>query len=175
MHNSKPNNSKYNSGNYIPVNKDKVIRFNKDGGVYYRSGWERIIMKYLDAKPEIIKWGAECISIPYQMQHFENGMSVIKNHTYYSDFYYEIKSGDNIDCVVVEVKPKKEYNMAIALKEGKLSVPDAGGVKKLKNFEYDVKMAYKNLNKWETIIKFCNKKGYKFIIITEDHLKKFNV
>ena len=48
-------------------------------------------------------------------------------------------------------------------------------MKKLKNFEYDLKMAYKNKQKWETMINWCNKKGYEFIIITEQHLKKFNL
>jgi hypothetical protein len=36
-------------------------------------------------------------------------------------------------------------------------------------------MAYKNKNKWETMINWCNKKGYEFIIITEENLKRFNV
>ena len=76
--------------------------------------------------------------------------------------------------VVVEVKPYKEYKMVQDLNEGKLQVPEKG-LKKLKNFEYDLKMAHKNKNKWETMIKWCNKKGYEFIIITEHHLKKFNV
>jgi hypothetical protein len=76
--------------------------------------------------------------------------------------------------VVVEVKPMKEYNMVLALNEGRLNVPEKGA-KKLKNFEYDLKMAYKNKNKWDTMISYCNKKGYDFIIITEEHLKKFNV
>jgi hypothetical protein len=76
--------------------------------------------------------------------------------------------------IVAEVKPMKEYKMVQALNEGRLEVPDKG-TKKLKNFEYDLKMAYKNKQKWETVIEWCNKKGYTFIIITEDHLKKFNV
>jgi hypothetical protein len=76
--------------------------------------------------------------------------------------------------VVVEVKPMKEYKMVQDLNEGRLTVPQSGA-KKLKNFEYDLKMAYKNKNKWETMINYCNKKGYEFIIITEEHLKKFNV
>ena len=65
----------------------------------------------------------------------------------------------------------KEYNMVLDLQEGKLSVPEVSG-KKLKNFEYDLKMAYSNQQKWNTMIEFCNKKGYKFIIITEEHIKR---
>jgi hypothetical protein len=38
-----------------------------------------------------------------------------------------------------------------------------------------LKMAYKNKQKWETMINWCKLKGYEFIIITEDHLKKFNL
>jgi hypothetical protein len=84
-----------------------------------------------------------------------------------------LQNGD-LKQVVVEVKPMKEYNMVLALNEGRLSVPEDKG-KKLKNFEYDLKMAYKNKQKWETMINWCKLKGYEFIIITEDHLKKFNL
>jgi len=124
---------------------------------------------------KIIKWGAECMKIPYQMTHFDNGDMRVKEHCYYPDFYYEMRGEDGVlKQVVVEVKPMKEYKMVIALSEGKLEVPQKG-TKKLKNFEYDLKMAYKNKNKWETMINWCNKKGYEFIIITEENLKRFNV
>ncbi len=174
MLNSKPNNKNYNQGNYIPKNKDKVIKLNTQGGVYFRSSWEKKIMHWLDYNESIIKWGAECLRIPYQMTHFENGDSRIKEHSYFPDFYYEMRVDGVLKQIVVEVKPMKEYNMVIALNEGKLSVPEKGA-KKLKSFEYDLKMAYKNKNKWETMINWCNKKGYEFIIITEQHLNKFNV
>ena len=174
MINSKPNNKKYHSGNYIPKNKDKVLKLNTQGGVYYRSSWEKKIMTWLDYKKEIVMWGAECLSIPYQMTHFDGGDVKIKNHTYYSDFYYEMKTPNGLRQVVVEVKPMKEYKMVLDLTAGKMEVPGKG-LKKLKNFEYDLKMAYKNKNKWETMIRWCDKKGYDFIIITEMHLKKFNV
>lgn len=175
MLNSKPSNTKYHGGNYMPKNRDKVVKLNNEGGVYYRSSWEKKIMTWLDHKDEIIRWGAECLKIPYQMTHFDNGDMRIKEHCYYPDFYYEMRISDTeIKRVVVEVKPMKEYKMVLDLNEGKLNVPDKG-LKKLKNFEYDLKMAYKNKNKWETMIKWCDKKGYDFIIITEEHLKKFNV
>ena len=56
MLNSKPNNTNYNQGNYIPKNKDKVIKLNTQGGVYYRSSWERKIMTWLDNNSNISKW-----------------------------------------------------------------------------------------------------------------------
>lgn len=174
MINAKPNNANYHQGNYIPKNKSKVIKLNTQGGVYYRSSWEKKIMHWLDHKTEIIKWGAECLQIPYQMTHFENGDTKVKSHIYHVDFYYEMRINGVLRQIVAEVKPMKEFNMVQALNEGRLSVPE-GTTKKLKNFEYDLKMAYKNKQKWETMIEWCSKKGYEFIIITEEHLKKFNV
>lgn len=175
MLNSKPNNSKYHGGNYIPKFKDKVLKLNTQGGVYYRSSWEKKIMSWLDHNKSVTKWGAECMRIPYQMTHYENGDVRVKEHSYFPDFYYEMRNSEGVlKQVVVEVKPYKEYKMVQDLNEGKLQVPEKG-LKKLKNFEYDLKMAHKNKNKWETMIKWCNKKGYEFIIITEHHLKKFNV
>jgi len=171
MFNSRPNNKNYKQGNFIPKNKDRVLKLNNEGGIYYRSGLEYKFMIYLDNHPDVIQWCGECISVPYQLTHFENGNAKIKNHTYYVDFFYRMKYADgSIKEVVVEVKPQQEYNMVQALKEGKLVVPEKG-TKKLKNFEFTLKMAHKNMAKWNTIIEWCNKKGYEFIIITDKHLK----
>ncbi len=132
MLNSKPNNTNYSQGNYIPKNKDKIIKLNTIGGVYYRSSWEKKIMTWLDHNEKITKWGAECMRIPYQMTHFDNGDMKVKEHCYYPDFYYEMRNENGqLRQVVVEVKPMKEYKMVIALNEGKLQVPEKG-TKKLK-------------------------------------------
>lgn len=175
MINSVPNNKNYNQGNYIPKFKDKVIKLNTNGGVYFRSSWERKIMHWLDNNSSITKWGAECLRIPYQMTHFDRGDTKIKEHCYYPDFYYEMRLADGrLKQVVVEVKPMKEYKMVQDLTEGRLNVPE-NGLKKLKNFEYDIKQAQKNRDKWQAMISWCDKKGYEFIIITEQHLKKFGL
>ncbi len=177
MLNSKPNNTNYHQGNYIPKFRDKVLKLNSQGGIYYRSSWEVKIMTWLDNNPKITKWGSECITIPYQLTHFErNGDINLKNHCYYPDFYYEIDNGNGTTKkVIAEVKPMKEYLMVQKLQEMKLSIPENATLKKLKNFEYDLKMAQKNSEKWKTMIKFCDKKGWEFIIITEDHLKKMGL
>ena len=176
MINAKPNNKNYHQGNYIPQNKDKVLKLNTQGGVYYRSSWEQKIMLWLDMKSEVFQWGAECLEIPYQMTHFDNGDMKLKSHRYYPDFFYRMRLSDGtLKEVVVEVKPMKEYKMVQDLNEGRMTIPEKGGVKKLKSFEYDLKMAYKNKMKWETMINWCNKKGYDFIIITEQHLKGFSI
>jgi hypothetical protein len=177
MLNSRPNNERYKQGNYLPINKDKVIKLNDERGVYYRSSWEYKVMFWLDTNESILRWGAECLTIPYQSNDIVNGELVLKEHCYYPDFYYELKIGDKVRCVVAEVKPYKEYKMVqtlLDIKENKINesdikIPDGG--KKLKNFEYDLKTAQKNLAKWETIIRWCDIKGYEFKIITELNLK----
>jgi hypothetical protein len=177
MLNSAPKNKNYHQGNFIPKNKDKVLKLNSQGGIYYRSSWELKIMNWLDLSEKVVKWGAECITIPYQMTHFDNGDVRVKSHNYYPDFYYEVKGNDGINKkVIAEVKPKKEFDMVVSLQEKRLEVPKSSAtVKKLKNFEYDLKMAQKNRDKWNTMIKYCDKKGWDFIVITEDHLKRFNL
>lgn len=172
MINSKPNNKKYDQGNFIPKNKDKVIILNKDGGVYYRSSWEKKIMTWLDGYEKVEKWGAECIKIPYQQTHMVDGDPRIKNHTYYPDFYYELRDTNNIlTKVVVEVKPHKEYEDAMMLESNQFKIDEKKTMKQLANVEYRIKMAQKNTIKWKTMIKWCEMKGYEFIIITENHLK----
>jgi len=176
MLNSRPNNKNYNQGNYIPKNKDKVLKLNAQGGIFFRSSWEKKIITWLDNNQKIVKWGSECLRIPYQLTHVINGDVRIKEHSYFPDFYYEIKLSDgSIRSVVAEVKPKAEYNDAIMFSEGKFQTPDKSSLKKLQSLEYKFKMAQRNAEKWQTMIKWCEKKGYEFIIITEDHLKKFNL
>lgn len=176
MLNSKPTGAgHYKQGLFVPKNKDKIIKLNNQGGLFYRSGLELKIMTWLDNNPNISRWSAEGIKIPYQLTHFDKGDITLKGHSYYPDFYYEIDKGDTTKKVVMEVKPMKEYKNVILLQEKKLQIPNDASIKKLKNLEYDVKMAQKNLAKWETMIKYCNMKGWEFIILTEEHLKKYGI
>lgn len=172
MINSAPNNSSYHSGNFIPNNRDKVIKLNSLGGVYYRSSLEKKFMIYLDINENIIRWSAEIFEIPYTSREVIDGDVVYKNRRYYPDFYYEMKSGDIIKMVIAEVKPKSEYNDVILFREGKFNIPKDTTTKKLKNLEYKFKMSQKNSAKWETMIEFCRKKGYEFIIITDEILNR---
>ncbi len=176
MINNTPNNKNYHNGNFIPKNIEKVMKLNNQGGVFYRSSWEQRIMIWLDSNPSIKKWTAESIEIPYQVSEYNNGDLNLKSRRYYPDFYYEIedKNGE-ITKVVAEVKPMAEYNDVLLLSEKKFDIKKDASLKQLKSIEYRFKMANKNLAKWETIIKYCKLKGWKFIVITEQHLKKFNL
>lgn len=169
MINSAPrSNNSYKQGLYIPKNIDKLIKLNDKGGIYYRSGLEEKMMIYLDRNEKIVKWGAECIKIPYTKTEWKNSDSELKTtyHNYYPDFYYElIKEDGSISKVVAEVKPHSQ-TIEPTLKHIN---PTA---KQLRNFEYDIKEWNRNLSKWTEMINFCEKKGMEFIIITEKYLNR---
>ena len=168
MLNSKPNNSNYHQGLYIPKNKDKVLKLNNQGGLYYRSGLEKKAMIFFDYSDKVIRWSAEGFKVDYVKTDWDNDKQglVSSKHNYYPDFYYEMKKSDgSIVKVVAEVKPHSETVEPI-LKEN-------ATVKQLKNFEYSLKMWNKNLSKWKYMIAFCEKKGFEFIIITDKFLSKF--
>lgn len=156
---------KYKQGLYTPQNKDKVIKLNSQGGLYYRSGLEQKMMIYLDSNERIINWGAEHLRIPYEKNEWvqdKQGL-VTSSHGYYPDFYYELKREDgSISKVVAEVKASSETN------EPKLGANPTS--KQIKNFEYALKMYNKNLSKWKYMIEYCERKGFEFIIITEQQL-----
>lgn len=156
----------YKQGLFVPKNKEKLIKANSQGGVYYRSGLEHKMMIYLDNNENIRSWSSEYIKIPYEKTEYvnETQMWETTKHTYYPDFYYElVRSDGSVTKVVAEVKPSSET------REPK--IPQNPTAKQLKNFEYALKMWNKNLSKWKYMIEWCERKGFEFIIITEERLK----
>jgi hypothetical protein len=153
-------NTKYHQGVFIPKNKDKYIGICP---VKYRSSWEFYFMNYLDNNENITKWSSETITITYF--DLRN-----KSHRYFPDFYYEIKNPSNpalMDRVLVEIKPLKE----ITPPERPLNETEKG----LKNYEYGIRTHIKNKLKWNAAIEHCNRHGMKFVVITEEHLKKYGI
>jgi hypothetical protein len=163
MLNSAPNKpTKYKQGLFIPKNKDKIIKLNNQGGLYYRSGLEQKLMVYLDNNDNIIHWNTELIEVPYIKNAWNNNLleMTLTKHNYYPDFYYELKRSDGtISRVVAEVKPFAET------KPPKMNT--SPNSKQLKSFEYALKEYSKNLDKWKFCIEWCKMKGFDFIIITE--------
>jgi hypothetical protein len=124
------------------------------------------MMIYLDNNENIRSWSSEYIKIPYEKTEYvnETQMWETTKHTYYPDFYYElVRSDGSVTKVVAEVKPSTET------REPK--IPQNPTAKQLKNFEYALKMWNKNLSKWKYMIEWCERKGFEFIIITEERLK----
>lgn len=178
MINNKPNNpkkkdgtSKYRQGNFIPTNKDKVLKLNSEGGIYYRSSWEYKVCMYLDTNEKVLQWGCECIKIPYKktsVKKAKDGIMDYKTteHTYFPDFWYKrLRDDGSVEEVVMEVKPHAETM------EPKAPAFNATR-KQLENFEYSMNLWNANMYKWEHAIKYCETKGIKFTIMTEAYIKR---
>ena len=133
-------------GKFHPTNRTK---YKGDvTSIVYRSLWERKFMGYLDTNPDILEWGSEEIIVPY--------ISPIdgKRHRYFPDFYVKTVNGDHF---IVEIKPKYQT------KPPKKS-------KSKSRYLREVKEWGRNQAKWEAAEKVCNRHGWKFVILTEDHI-----
>lgn len=137
---------------FKPKNPQKYI--GNPSNIICRSLWERTFCKYLDENQNIIRWSSEELEIPY--------ISPIDNqiHRYYPDFIFETKKGSLIETVVVEIKPEKQTK------------EPTQGNKSKRTYLTEVVQYQINKSKWESANKFCEKNGWKFIILTENNLFK---
>lgn len=142
--------SRYHQGTYRPTNQNKFI-----GGktCIYRSGLELKFFKWCDRTPTVLKWGSECITVPY----FDKVQN--KNRTYYVDNFVVIKEGENIVKYLVEIKPSKQT-----------VAPNPKSKMKKAALLYEQAQYLTNTCKWEAARKYANNIGAKFIIITEKEL-----
>ena len=118
--------------------------------IVYRSLWERKFMAYCDNNDDIVEWGSEELIVPY-ISPLDG-----KRHRYFPDFYIKTKNGDKF---MVEIKPKK------------YTKPPKKKKRVTKAFLHEVKEWARNSAKWEAAQSICKRNGWKFLIITEDHLK----
>lgn len=133
-----PNQSRYIQGCYHPGHFKKLIDPNTP--VVFRSSWEIKFITWCEISPQVVKWGSECVRIPYVMPDGTH-------HTYYPDFYIETNDDKKI---IIEIKP---------LKETREPHPSAS--------EYAKKTYIKNRCKWAAAQQYCTQRGLSFKIITE--------
>lgn len=144
----KPHDRRYNQGFFIPTRPGKcgnIVSLSEPQPIIYRSGWEKSFCESCDSTDAIIYWASECVKILYP-NPLTNKMSF-----YVPDFIikYIDKSGQ-LKKEMIEIKP---------MKESKLSEAGNG---------YDRLMIAKNAMKWQAAINFCNKRGYKFRVLTDN-------
>lgn len=136
---------------YKIQNPSKYIGDSKN--IICRSLWERRVCRYMDENKNVIRWGSEELIIPYYSPIDK------KNHKYYPDFIAEIKSKDgDLKTYVIEVKPKKQTK------------PPKQPKRKTKSFLNECITYTINEAKWKSARKLCQKKGWDFIILTEDNI-----
>jgi len=140
----------YRQGIFTPVNKDKYIG---NGNPRYLSSWELKFFRWCDNNPNVIEWASESTIIPY-VSPLDN-----RPHRYMVDNTLKILEHGKIAKYLIEVKPKKQ-----TIK------PSQHGNKKKSTILYENAEYLRNTAKWSAAKKWCEKRGYKFQILTEDHL-----
>jgi len=139
-------------GKYTPQNPEKYVGDPKN--IIYRSLLERRFMVFCDTNPSVMRYASEEFFIPY--------LSPVDNriHRYFPDFYIEVQKADgSIDKIVIEVKPSKETE------------PPKLNKRKTQRYLNESKTFAVNTAKWDAARQFCEKKGFKFQILTEKELR----
>jgi hypothetical protein len=121
--------------------------------ITYRSSWELKFMNFCDMRENVVRWSSEETVIPYKSP--VDGQA----HRYFVDFQMTVRSADGtLTTYLIEVKPHK---FTLRPKEPK---------RKTKKYIEEVMMYVTNCAKWEAAKEFCDRKGYKFKVITENEL-----
>jgi len=123
--------------------------------IMYRSSWEFKLMCLLDTHAGVLRWSSEEIVIPY--------ISPIdgKTHRYFPDFWVEKYNKDGvIQEILIEVKPMYQTIEPKRKADGKITRQYIREV-----YEYGINDA-----KWEAARKYCSKRGWDFVIMTEKEL-----
>lgn len=123
--------------------------------IYWRSSWELQVMKWLDGHASVVQWSSEETVIPY--------MSPVdkKPHRYFPDFGVTINRDGILEQYIVEVKPKAQ---TLPPKKKANSRPSKAYIRQVETYMV-------NSAKFEAAQRYCDKKGYKFMILTEENLK----
>ena len=145
------NRNKFKQGVYKPVNIEKYIGKKLP---IFRSGWELKCFKWADCNENILKWGSENVIIPY-LSPLDN-----KVHRYFVDNFiiFKDRNGNN-NKFLIEIKPSKQTKRPVRSKK-----------KKSSTMLYEQKTYVINVAKWKAAQEWADKKGYKFLIVTEKEL-----
>jgi hypothetical protein len=139
------------SGTFRPNNPHKYVGDHTK--IIYRSSWECRVMNWLDKNPDILSWASEEVIIPYRSP--VDG----RMHRYFPDFVVKSRGKDgSTKTMMIEVKPKKQTQEP----EKKKRVT--------KQYINEVVTWGVNQAKWKAATEYCLDRGWKFMLMTEDHL-----
>ena len=136
---------------WYPQNTEKYV--GDINGIVTRSSWERRFFSWCDRTPAVIKYSSEETIIPY-ISPLDN-----KVHRYFLDAKIQMKQRDGtLKIYLVEIKPEAQTVMPVK------------GNKKDKTYLNECMTWETNKAKWQAAIRYCDTKGYLFILLTEKHL-----
>lgn len=153
--NVKPTRNVFISGKYKAKNAAKYIGDLTQ--IIYRSSWERKFCVYCDSSAKIIRWASE----PFEIKYVSPVDKRI--HEYFVDFYIKAEQPNGIiEEYLIEVKPKAQLK--------KPEPPKKNTLKMVKVYNEQVKTYLVNVAKFAAAKSFAAKRGYKFLVVTEDFL-----
>lgn len=120
--------------------------------IQYKSKLELRFMQYCDINPKVNKFSLE----PFPIQYIKPTDG--KVHRYYIDFFIII----NDVKILIEIKPFQQTKPPVK--------PKTFTGKKVLNYKRDLETYYINCAKWQAAEEFVQKKGFKFLIITDKEL-----
>jgi hypothetical protein len=141
----------YRQGKYAPLNPQKII--GDPNNLVYRSSWEKVVMSRFDVAPFIIKWGSECLYIPYRSPKDK------RIHRYFIDFVIVTKKDNKYQVTLIEVKPNSQTK-----------VPRKTERKSDKTYLTEGITYLVNQAKWSAAEEYCKQKGFNFMILTEKEI-----
>ena len=145
----------YKQSVFNPIHKEKYV------GTYpilSRSSYEMKFMRWCDNASAVIKWSSESNVVPYQ-----NPLDG-RIHRYFLD-----------NMIVMKDRQGKEHTFLIEIKPKRKTQPPTESRNKSVTTVIREKTEWvKNQAKWRSAEQYATKKGYKFIILTEDDLLKLN-
>jgi hypothetical protein len=143
--------SKFHQGKFQPRNPQKYK--GDPNNIIYRSSWELKFLIECDKRDDIIEYSSEEIIIGYRSPKDQ------KIHRYFPDFLIKCKDKDeNISTIMIEIKPLVQ------------TVPPIKKKRITRGFINEIITYAVNQAKWEEAQKYCDKRGWKFMIMTEREL-----
>jgi len=138
-------------GRFKPKNTSKYK--GNPNNIIYRSSWELSYMVNLDRNPDVISWGSEEIMVPYKSP-LDN-----KTHIYFVDFCITKLNNGKKETILIEIKPDRQTR------------PPVKKQKVTKKYLSEVTTWGINDAKWKAAEAYALKRGWKWQILTERHLK----
>lgn len=138
-------NGRYQQGYINPGSCKKLFPGLVHDHIIYRSSYEKKFIYWCESNPDVKYWGSECMKIPYMY------VTDKKQHTYYPDYILEMTNGEKW---VIEIKPKNQCT------------------RPLNENGWAWEAYTKNMCKWSAAKQFCEARGFKFKILTEDTISK---
>jgi len=122
--------------------------------IIYRSSYELKLFRRLDAHEDVEWWASEEMSVNY-VSPLDN-----RRHRYYPDVLMKKKNDPKV--IMIEVKPAYQ-TVQPTMKKTKKGKPTKSSL-------YEMREWGRNTAKWAAARKFCEKRNWEFIIMTENEL-----